>query len=70
METLQILFFLAWFLVVAIVVWQLFVIVGDMAERRNQDRLLWQIAALFINPLIAMLLLWLFCDVPDDHSEL
>ena len=48
-------------------VWQVFVLVGDMAERRGQDRLLWQIASLFINPLTAMLLLWIFCSVKDDQ---
>ncbi|WP_417733909.1 hypothetical protein, partial [Roseovarius sp.] len=46
-------------------VWQLFALVGDMAERRGQDRLLWQVVALFINPISAMILLWMFCSVED-----
>lgn len=50
------------------IIWQLFAAVGDMAERRGQDRRLWQIAALFINPVGAMLLLWLFCDLKDSYS--
>jgi hypothetical protein len=50
-------------------VWTLFVIVGDMAEKRGQDRLLWQIAALFINPIAAMLLLGLFCSVKDAAPD-
>ena len=51
------------------IVWTLFVVVGDMAEIRGQDRFLWQVTALFINPIAAMLLLWLFCRVkePDSH---
>lgn len=49
-------------------IWQLFALVGDMAERRGQDRLLWQVAALFINPIGAMLLLWLFCDLKEPHA--
>jgi len=48
------------------VIWQLFVIVGDMAERRGQNRMLWQVAALFINPICAMILLWIFCSPTDD----
>jgi len=50
------------------IIWQLFAAVGDMAERRGQDRRLWQIAALFINPVGAMLLLWLFCDLKEPYS--
>lgn len=49
------------------IIWQLFVIVGDMAEERGQDRFLWQVCALFINPIGAMLLLWLFCSV--KHTD-
>ena len=49
-------------------IWQLFALVGDMAERRGQDRLLWQVAALFINPIAAMLLLWLFCDLKEPYA--
>jgi hypothetical protein len=44
-------------------IWKLFVIVGDMAERRGQNRGLWIVVALLINPLSAMVLLWLFCPV-------
>lgn len=51
------------------VVWTLFVVVGDMAETRGQDRFLWQIVALFINPVGAMLLLALFCDVKDTSTD-
>jgi hypothetical protein len=47
------------------IIWHIFALVGDMAERRGQDRLLWQIAALFINPISAMLLLWLFVDIRE-----
>ena len=50
------------------IIWQLFAAVGDMAEGRGQDRRLWQIAALFINPVGAMLLLWLFCDLKEPYS--
>lgn len=49
------------------VVWQLFALVGDMAERRGQDRLLWQVAALFINPFGAIIMLWLFVSVRENH---
>ncbi len=49
-------------------IWQLFALVGDMAERRGQDRFLGQVAALFINPISAMLLLWLFCSVKETNS--
>jgi len=49
-------------------IWQLFALVGDMAERRGQDRLLWQVVALFINPFAAMLLLWLFCDLKEPYA--
>lgn len=59
METLATLFFIGLFLTF---IWTLFALVGDMAERRGQDRLLWQIAALFLNPFGAILLLWLFCS--------
>lgn len=51
------------------IIWQLFVLVGDMAERRGQDRFLWQVVALFINPISAMLLLWLFCSVKGSLSD-
>lgn len=52
------------------IIWQLFVIVGDMAETRGQDRFLWQAAAVFINPISAMLLLWIFCRVkPGWHNR-
>ena len=54
--------FIVWF------IWNLFVWVGDMAERRGQDRFLWQVAALFVNPIGAMLLLWIFCSVKDDQD--
>lgn len=54
--------------VVLWLIWQLFSLVGDMAERRGQDRLLWQVAALFINPIAAMLLLWLFCSVKERDT--
>ncbi|WP_300546556.1 hypothetical protein [Roseovarius sp.] len=50
-------------------VWQLFALVGDMAERRGQDRLLWQVVALFINPISAMILLWIFCSVEDTGDQ-
>ncbi|WP_294613090.1 hypothetical protein [uncultured Roseovarius sp.] len=50
-------------------VWQLFALVGDMAERRGQDRLLWQVVALFINPISAMILLWMFCSVEDTGDQ-
>jgi hypothetical protein len=61
---------LIWFALAIWIIWKLFVIVGDMAERRGQDRFLWQIAALFINPIGAMLLLWLFCSVkPGWHNR-
>ncbi|WP_281973758.1 hypothetical protein [Ruegeria faecimaris] len=63
MEAIFILLFLA-FLLWAI--WQLFALVGDMAERRGQDRLLWQVAALFINPFGAIILLWLFVSVQEN----
>lgn len=49
-------------------IWLLFRWVGDMAERRGQDRLLWQVAALFLNPFVAMLLLWLFCSLKDPNA--
>lgn len=49
-------------------IWQLFALVGDMAERRGQDRLLWQVAALVINPFAAMLLLWLFCSLKEPYA--
>ncbi|WP_162617190.1 hypothetical protein [Litorivita pollutaquae] len=51
------------------IMWTLFVIVGDMAEIRGQDRLLWQISALFINPFGAMLLLALFCGIKDSSPD-
>jgi hypothetical protein len=54
---------LAALVMLVVIIWQLFVLVGDMAERRGQDRFLWQIVALFINPISAMLLLWIFCKV-------
>lgn len=54
--------------VVLWLIWQLFSLVGDMAEHRGQDRLLWQVAALFINPIAAMLLLWLFCSVKEPDT--
>ncbi|WP_282022291.1 hypothetical protein [Ruegeria faecimaris] len=63
MEAIFILLFLA-FLLWAI--WQLFALVGDMAERRGQNRLLWQVAALFINPFGAIILLWLFVSVQEN----
>ncbi len=63
METVIALLFL---LFVCWLIWQLFALVGDMAERRGQDRLLWQVAALFVNPLGAIALLWLFVSVQDD----
>jgi carbon starvation protein CstA len=46
-----------------LVVWIMFTIVGGMAERRGQSRILWQVFALAINPLTAMVLLWLLFDV-------
>ncbi|UWQ14191.1 hypothetical protein K3556_14975 [Aliiroseovarius sp. M344] len=46
-------------------IWQLFALVGDMAERRGQDRFLWQVVAVFINPISAMILLWVFCSAED-----
>jgi hypothetical protein len=52
----------------AVIIWQLFALVGDMAEKRGQDRFLWQIVALFINPISAMLLLWIFCKVKNPIS--
>ena len=56
-------------LVVALwVIWQLFAIVGDMAESRGQNALLWQVASLFINPIMAMLLLWMFCDLENPSA--
>jgi hypothetical protein len=59
-------FFIILFLILTVVaIWQLFALVGDMAERRGQDRLLWQFTALFINPVGAMLLLWFFCDLKE-----
>jgi hypothetical protein len=58
-----------YFVFVVWLIWKLFVWVGDMAERRGQDRFLWQVAAVFINPIGAMLLLWIFCRVKNDQSE-
>lgn len=49
-------------------IWQLFALVGDMAERRGQDRFLWQVTAFFINPIGAMLLLWIFCDLKEPYA--
>ncbi|WP_209835304.1 hypothetical protein [Ruegeria sp. HKCCE3926] len=63
MEAILTLLFLAFILWV---IWQLFALVGDMAERRGQDRLLWQVAALFINPFGAIVLLWLFVSVREN----
>ncbi|WP_299984688.1 hypothetical protein [uncultured Ruegeria sp.] len=63
MEAIFTLLFLAFMLWV---IWQLFALVGDMAERRGQDRLLWQVAALFINPFGAIVLLWLFVSVREN----
>jgi hypothetical protein len=59
---------LALFVMLAVIIWQLFALVGDMAEKRGQDRFLWQIVALFINPISAMLLLWIFCKVKNPIS--
>lgn len=50
------------------VIWKLFVIVGDMAERRGQHRRLWQMVALFSNPIGAMLLLWFFVSLPRNRD--
>lgn len=56
---------LAIFIGAILIIWQLFAMVGDMAEDRGQDRFLWQVVALFINPVMAMLVLWVFCDVDE-----
>ena len=57
---------LLFFAFICWVIWKLFALVGDMAERRGQDRLVWQVVSLFINPLVAMALLWLFLSVQHD----
>lgn len=46
----------------------LFVEVGNMAKRRGQSGGVWIVAALFLNPIVAMVLLWMFCDVLEDHK--
>lgn len=51
--------------VVLWLIWCLFALVGDMAENRGQDRLLWQVVALVINPFGAIIILWLFCSVKE-----
>ena len=58
---------LLFFAAVIVLIWQLFALVGDMAERRGQDRFLWQVVAFFINPIAAMLLLWLFCNIKKPY---
>ena len=66
METMKAVMAILILLLTCWVIWKLFALVGDMAERRGQDRLLWQVTALFINPFGAMGLLWLFLSVQDD----
>lgn len=63
MDAIAVIFLLLVLSLTIWVIWKLFVTVGDMAERRGQDRVLWMVAALFVNPLAAMVLLWLFCPV-------
>ncbi|MEM6539495.1 MAG: hypothetical protein AAF668_17430 [Pseudomonadota bacterium] len=63
---MEIIFALLFLAFVLWLIWQLFALVGDMAERRGQDRLLWQVAALFINPFGAIILLWLFVSVREN----
>ncbi|WP_170787750.1 hypothetical protein [Ruegeria lacuscaerulensis] len=64
MEAILALLFCVFFLWV---IWELFALVGDMAERRGQDRLLWQVTAIFINPFGAIILLWLFVSVQENR---
>ncbi len=65
-ELVVILLFLA---VILWTVWQFYVLVGEMAELRGQNRILWQIAALIINPIGAMLLLWMFFTVKQSSNR-
>jgi hypothetical protein len=61
---------LIWIALAIWIIWKVFVIVGDMAEKRGQDRFLRQVTAVFINPISAMLLLWIFCRVkPGWHNR-
>lgn len=65
-ELIVLLLFLA---VILWTVWQFYVLVGEMAELRGQNRILWQIASLIINPIGAMLLLWMFFTVKQSSNR-
>ncbi|WP_204114172.1 hypothetical protein [Shimia biformata] len=61
-------FFAAIFVLIAVaafitLIWQLFMIVADMAEERGRDPTGWVLLALFWSPFGAMFLLWLFGPV-------
>ncbi|PIE13035.1 MAG: hypothetical protein CSA70_07160 [Rhodobacterales bacterium] len=69
MDEIRVILTLLYILISLGFIWILFTWVGDIAERRGQDRLLWQISALFINPFLAALLLWFFCERVEEEAE-
>lgn len=52
-----------------VIVYQLFALVGDMAEDRGQSPWLWWLLAVFISPFGSMIILWVFFDLLDDDEE-
>ena len=64
-EAFSLLFSLAALVFAVWVIWWLFKTVAEMASRRGQNPTLWVVASLFVNPVVAMLLLWLFVPVVE-----
>lgn len=53
---------------VIIIIWQLFALIGDMAEDRGHSPWPWWILAVMWSPFGSIIILWMFFDVVEDNK--
>jgi len=51
-----------------IIIWQLFALVGDMAEEREHSPWPWWILSVIWSPFGSIIILWMFFDVIEDKN--
>ncbi|WP_155774108.1 hypothetical protein [Rhodovulum sp. MB263] len=57
------------FALMAIIVWQFFALVGDMAKDRGHSPWPWWILAVMWSPFGSVIILWAFFDLVEDNDE-
>ena len=66
---MDVLFGLLAIALVLFIIWQLFALIGDMAEDRGHSPWPWWILAVMWSPFGSIIILWMFFDVVEDKNQ-